>query len=71
MLSDRMQRVVQAGIKRRNPAQENAEEMNEHQNKQTNWRGTCQYCKSELTGTVAELLAHRCAEFEASHEQSC
>lgn len=36
----------------------------------SDWKGTCGYCKAELMGTAAELMAHTCEEFEASREAS-
>ena len=64
MASDRMREVVRAGIRRRNPSPEHTEAIKEYQNAQSDWKGVCQYCKRTLSGTVADLLAHSCKEFE-------
>ena len=49
---------------------ERAKTITEHHASKPDWKGTCGYCKAPLVGTVAELLAHTCPEFEASRESS-
>jgi hypothetical protein len=65
---DRMARVVDAARKRRNSSAETNDRIHLFHDEKTDWKGICQYCKSNLTGTSAELLAHRCKEFEEANE---
>ncbi len=30
------------------------------------WSGECRFCKAKLSGTIAQLKAHRCKEYEDS-----
>jgi hypothetical protein len=32
----------------------------------TDWSGECGFCKEKLTGTIAQLKAHRCKQYEDS-----
>lgn len=62
------QKAMQAIHARRNPDPEKVEERNVYLNRQNDWGGTCQFCKKKLLGTPAELVAHRCKEYEVSLE---
>jgi len=65
-----LQEAAKAAIRRRSAGPEVSERIHEHHDEQDDWKGACGYCKADLTGTVAQLKAHRCAEFEASNESS-
>lgn len=70
MASERLRNVVKARMRRRNPDPEHTEAINEYQNSQNDWKGVCQYCKRTLTGTVAELLEHKCKEFKDTNAKA-
>jgi len=53
---------------RRSP--ESVARIQEHHGSKPDWKGVCAYCKATLHGTVEELLAHTCREFEESRESS-
>lgn len=59
---------INAAIRRRNPDPELAAERTAYHEKQDDWAGECGYCKKKLLGTLAQLRAHTCPEFEASNE---
>ena len=61
MASEHVEEVVQPETRK-----EHADRINEHHNSQPDWRGTCQYCKQAIMGTVKQLLEHSCPEFEAT-----
>ncbi len=55
---------------RRHKGQEQGEKIAAANDEKPDWKGTCEYCHTELRGTVDQLMAHTCKEFEASRAAS-
>jgi hypothetical protein len=62
------EKTTRAALRRRNPDPGIIEERNSILAEKTDWKGSCSFCKAELTGTIAQLKAHRCPEYEATLE---
>lgn len=54
-----MKTQIESAFKRRISSPEAKAKVKEVNDQATNWRGTCRICGAELTGTLAELLAHK------------
>jgi hypothetical protein len=64
------QAAARAAHARRNPDPAKVAERNSYLERQTDWSGTCQFCKKTLLGAQAELVAHRCEEY-GEYLESC
>ncbi len=66
MAGEFLGRAIAAASRRHNADPEAIEERSTYLAAQSDWKGTCSYCKRELIGTPAQLQAHRCREYEES-----
>jgi hypothetical protein len=58
-----------AAIRRRRPDAEIISDRNAYLAQQDDWYGTCHFCKQKFTGTMADLVEHRCPGYEAQCEK--
>jgi hypothetical protein len=66
MPGERMENAISAALRRRNPDPEIIEERNAILEEKDDWQGVCHFCRQLLKGTIAQIQAHRCPEYEAS-----
>jgi hypothetical protein len=65
-----LERVREAAMRLRHPDAEIVSNRNAYLAQQNDWYGTCQFCKQKFTGTMADLLEHRCPGYEAQCAKS-